>query len=140
MLLASVVAILTCVAVANATQTITTPNAAFISYNLAPGANSAPITPAASKPVLVMGCCTTSGDLKLAQVSVLHIASTTILWFGFESVSPATVTQGASAVAGTHILWIDNSHTVAIQVASADTIRIHNGGAGTLAGNVTLVW
>ncbi|HEY2627254.1 MAG TPA: hypothetical protein VGI41_10950 [Candidatus Udaeobacter sp.] len=60
-LLATVVAILTTMVVANATQTITTPNAASISYNLASGATSAAITPAASKPVLVMGCCTTEG-------------------------------------------------------------------------------
>jgi hypothetical protein len=52
--LASVVAILTSVVVANATQTITTPNAVLISYNLAAGANSASITPAASRAVLVM--------------------------------------------------------------------------------------
>ncbi len=42
-LMATVVAIITSMVVANATQTITTPNAAFISYNLAAGANSAAI-------------------------------------------------------------------------------------------------
>jgi hypothetical protein len=47
--LASVVAILTSVVVANATQTITTPNAAFISYSLAASANSAAITPATNR-------------------------------------------------------------------------------------------
>ena len=41
-LMATVVAIITSMVVANATQSITTPNAAFISYNLAIGANSAP--------------------------------------------------------------------------------------------------
>src|SRR6266567_7970844 len=61
-LLATVVAIITSIVVANATQTITAPNAAFISYNLAVGANSAAITPATSKSVLVMGCCTTLGN------------------------------------------------------------------------------
>ena len=45
-LLAAVVAIITSMVVANATQTITTPNAAFISYNLTTGTNSAAITPA----------------------------------------------------------------------------------------------
>src|SRR5260370_9745638 len=43
-LLATVVAIITSVVVGNATQKITTPNAAFISYSLAAGANSAAIT------------------------------------------------------------------------------------------------
>src|SRR4030095_5999133 len=59
-LLATVVVILTTMVVANATQTITTPNAAFFSYNLAAGADGAPITPANNKSVLVMGCCTTT--------------------------------------------------------------------------------
>ena len=43
--MATVVAIITSIVVANATQTITTPNAAFISYSLAAGLNSAVITP-----------------------------------------------------------------------------------------------
>jgi hypothetical protein len=45
-LLATVVVIITSMVVANATQTITTPNAASISYSLAAGGNSAAITPA----------------------------------------------------------------------------------------------
>src|SRR5215470_7817136 len=73
MLLATVVAIITCLAVANATQTITTPNAVFISYNLAGFTNSAAITPASNRSVLVMGCCTTLGGV--GQVSLLHISS-----------------------------------------------------------------
>src|SRR5213080_2889827 len=58
-LMATVVVIITSMVVANATQTITAPNAAFISYSLAFGANSAPITPATNRSVLVIGCCTT---------------------------------------------------------------------------------
>jgi uncharacterized membrane protein YeiH len=57
---AAVVAILTSIVVANATQTITTPNAVNIAYSLAAGANSAAITPVTNKSVLVMGCCTTT--------------------------------------------------------------------------------
>ncbi len=57
--MATVVAIITSMVVANATQTITAPNAEFISYSLASGANSALITPATNRSVLVMGCCTT---------------------------------------------------------------------------------
>src|SRR6266567_3618401 len=60
-LMAAVVAIITSMVVANATQSITTPNAAFISYSLAAGASSAAITPATNKWVLVGGC-TTVGD------------------------------------------------------------------------------
>ena len=80
MLLATIVAIITCLAVANAAQTITTPNAAFITYNLAPGANSAAITPATNKSVLVMGCCTTPAYWGVGHVSLLHIPSVGIEW------------------------------------------------------------
>jgi len=141
-LMATVVAIITSIVAANATQTITTPNAAFISYNLAAGASSAPITPATNKSVLVMGCCTSSGDQGVGQVSLQHIPSTAIEWVGLESYPSAAITQGINGTAGTHIVWIDFGHAMDIQVASADTIRIHNGfGGGTAAvGNVTLVW
>src|SRR6266446_811663 len=83
-LLATVVAIITSMVVANATQTITTPNATFISYNLASGANSAAITPATNRSVLVMGC-NTNGNLGVGQVSLLHGPSNGIAWVGLES-------------------------------------------------------
>ena len=138
-LLATVVAIITSIVVANATQTITTPNAAFISYNLLSLANSAPITPVANRSVLVMGCSTNNEGV--GQVSLLHLPSTIIQWVGLES-RGGGITAGQSAVAGTHIVWIDFSHLTDIQVASADTIRIHNGNTtlGSVAGNVTLIW
>ena len=139
MLLATVVAIITCLAVANATQTITTPNAVNIPYNLAGNTSSAAITPATNRPVLVMGCCTTSGDVGVGHVSLLHIPGTLIEWVGLESINPAEITSGFSGIA-THIVWIDDSHTVDIKVASADTIRIQNPNATARAGNVTLVW
>src|SRR5262249_44736186 len=85
MLLATVVAIVTCLAVANATQTVTTPNAAFISFNLAAGTNSAAITPASNRAVLVMGCDTDGGDQGVGQVSLLHLPSGGIQWAGYES-------------------------------------------------------
>ena len=88
-LMATVIAIITSLVAANATQTITTPNAAFVSYSLAAGANSAAITPVTNKPVLVMYCCTTSGIQGAGQVSLLHIPSTVIVWTGLESPSHA---------------------------------------------------
>ena len=141
--MATVVAIITSMVVANATQTITTPNAAFITYNLAAFTNSAAITPATSKSVLVMGCCTTNASLAVpgvGQVSLLHIPSTAIVWVGLESPSGAAITSGSSGTLGHHIVYIDFGHLVDIQVASADTIRVHNGSNITRAGNVTLIW
>jgi hypothetical protein len=143
MLLATVVGIITCLAVANATQTITTPNAAFISYNLAAGGISATITPAASRAVLVMGCCTTNapGQFSVAQVTLQRAPGVGMLWVGLEATPNATITQGGvSSAAGTHIVSLDSFHQVDIQVNSADTIRIHNGSGGVRAGNVTLIW
>jgi hypothetical protein len=139
-LLATVVAIITSIVVANATQTITTPNAAFISYSLAAGGTSAPITPVTNRAVLVMGCDNTFTGV--GQVSLQHIPSTGILWVGLESpsVSPSTITSGFNATAGHHIVYIDSGHVVDIQVNTADTIRVHNGAGTTRAGNVTLIW
>jgi len=137
-LLATVVAIITSIVVANATQTITTPNAAFVSYSLAVGANSAAITPATNRSVLVMGCCTSSGDVALGQVSLFHIPSGGMVWVGLGPSGASTA--GASSTPAAPIVDIDEAHFVSIQVNSADTIRVHNGGNSTRAGNVTLIW
>ena len=138
--MATVVVIITSIVVANATQTITTPNAAFILFSLAPGANSAPITPATNRSVLVMGC-TTGTDQGVGHVSLLHIPSAAMVWVGLESQASAVITSGFNGTPGTHIVWIDRLRFVDIQVASADTIKIHNAsGSQTYAGNVTLIW
>jgi hypothetical protein len=140
-LMATVVVIITSMVVANAVQAITTPNAALVTYSLAAGANSAPITPATSRSVLVMGCCTTSTTLLnpgVGQVNLLHIPSI-FYWVSLEA-GGSGITNGFGNGAGAHIVWIDVNHTVDIQVASANTILIHNGASSTRAGNVTLIW
>ncbi len=74
-------------------------------------------------------------------MSLLHVPSSGMAWIGLESTFGAAITQGVASTAGTHIVYIDSSHHVDIQVAGADTILIHNSLAGlTLAGNVTLIW
>jgi len=138
-LMATVVAIITSIVAANAAQTFTTPNSAFISYSLAAGTNSAAITPVTNRAVLVMGCNTNTTP-GVGQVSLLHFPSAFIQWVGLESTNGAAITQGFSNTAGHHIVFIDFDHLVDIQVASADTIRIHNGATETRAGNVTLIW
>ena len=138
--MATVVVIITSIVVANATQSLTTPNAAFISYSLAAGANSAPITPATNKSVLVMGTCTTNGALGVGQVNLQHHSTFGIRWVGLETTTPATVTMGTTVGVGAHIVYIDFGHSVDIQIAGPDTIRVHNGAGITVAGNVTLIW
>jgi hypothetical protein len=141
-LLAAVVAIITSAVVANATQTITTPNAVKITYSLAAGASSAAITPTTNTSVLLMGCETASGDLGVGQVSLLHSSLGFIEWAGLESYNGSVATTGGTTGAGgTHIVFIDGFHTVQIRTgASADTIVVHNGDTVTRAGNVTLIW
>ena len=140
-LMATVVAIITSMVVANATETITTPNAAFISYSLTSGTGSAAITPASNRSVLVMGCCTNGGGV--GQVSLLRLPGSSIEWVGLESTNgtlSAGITQGVSLSNGNHIVYIDFQHKVDIQTASVDTIVIENGDSVTRAGNVTLIW
>ena len=135
-LLATVVAILTSIVVANATQTITTPNAVKIPYNLAAGGNSATITPAVNTPVLVMGCSTTNPAA--AQVTLIHVPGFGLVWVGLEQ--NGAVIRGGSAQAGTHVVSIDSSNEVNIVTASIDTIIVNNGQNRTMAGSVTLIW
>jgi len=143
-LLATVVAIITSIVVANATQTITTPNAASISYSLAAGADSAATTLATNKSVLVMGCCTgPATDAGVGQVSLLATgnASVGLQWGGLESTPNINFTQGSDAIAkGLHIVFIDYAHKVDIRVASFAAILIHNADTVTHAGNVTIIW
>lgn len=142
LILAAVVAILTLSVVGHATQVITTPNAAFFSYSLAAGANSAPVTPVANQSVLVMGTQTTTGFRGIGQVALLHVPSNFLEWVGLESPSrsTSTITSGFSGAAGTHIVFLDFGHQVDIQVNTVDTFRVHNGSPGTMTGNVTLIW
>ena len=144
-LLATVVAIITTMVVANATQTITAPNAAFMSFSLSAGTYSATITPATNRSVLIMGCCTTSGSRVVGQVSLLHIPGGGMSWTALEASTAngnPDITRGFNATtAGTHIVWIDIGGGLDIEVAGADTIYVHErAGFFPLAGNVTLIW
>lgn len=123
-----------------ATQTISTPNASKFVYNLAAGASSAAVTPAESVPVLVMGVQNNLGYRGVGQVSMLHVASSFLEWTGIESPAAAAITSGFSGTAGTHVVYLDYSHLVDIQVASTDTFIIHNANTISMSGVVTLIW
>jgi hypothetical protein len=140
LILAALVATLTVAVAVQTTQVITTPNATFISYNLAAGANSGAITPAENQAVLVMGVQTTFGYRGVGNVTMLHVPSSFLEWVGLESPSKATITSGFSGSAGTHIVYLDYSQEVDIQVNSTDTFRIHNGSTAQRTGNVTMIW
>ena len=140
LLLAAVVAMVALSISMHATQTITTPNAAKVTYNLAAGASSTAVTPVESVPVLVMGVQNNLGYRGVGQVSMLHVPSSFLEWTGIESPASAALTSGFSGTAGTHIVYLDYSHLVDIQVASTDTFIIHNANTIAMSGVVTLIW
>lgn len=144
-LLATAVAILTLSVLAHATLTFNTARAALVNYSLAAGATSAPITPAADLPVLVMGNQITTGDRGIGFVHMLHAAGNFLEWVGEDASitsSGRKVVSGFSASAGTHVIFLDFGGSVDIQVASADTFIIKNAAAGPspATGEVTLIW
>jgi len=132
--------VLAAAVVAHASQTLTVPNAAVYTYNLAAGANSAAITPVSNQAVMIMGVQTTLGYRGVGSATLLHVPASFIEWVGLESTSGSAITQGFSGSAGTHILYLDFSHQVDVQVAGTDTIYIHNGAAAQRTGSLTLIW
>jgi hypothetical protein len=59
---------------------------------------------------------------------------------GLESPAGAAITQGFGGVVGTHIVYLDFSHQVDIEVEDGTSFRVHNGAAAQRTGNVTVVW
>ena len=146
LLLAAVVAILTLSVMVHATQVITTPNAASASYSLAPGANSANITPAVNMPVMILADQTaTVCHCDNVGSSHMTVVNSTIdgelVWNGFES-NRGGLTSGFSPTAGTHIVFTDFAHLVDLQVSNATSFHVHNSSASTSTynGNVTMIW
>jgi hypothetical protein len=139
-MIAGVVAVVALNIGVHATQTIVTPNASKVAYSRAAGASSAAVTPAESVPVLVIGVQNDLGYRGVGQVTMLHVPSSFLEWTGIESPAAAAITSGFSGTAGTHIVYLDYSHLVDIQVASTDTFIIHNANTIAMAGVVTLIW
>jgi hypothetical protein len=138
---AAVVAVVTLAVLVPATHAVALgPNAATFAYNLAAGADSAPFTPIADKPIMVTGVQTNLGYRGVGFVSMLHITGSFLEWTGIESPASAAITSGFSGTAGTHIVYLDYSHLVDIKVASPDTFVVHNANTIAMAGSVTLVW
>jgi hypothetical protein len=146
LLLAAVVAVITLSVGVHAVQSATLPNAVSISYTLAPGANSADVTPVTDKPVMILGdqIGTASGvdDVGSSLMTVVNSSEDReLVWNGFES-ARGGLTSGFSPTAGTHIMFIDNGHLVDLEVTNATSFHVHNSSASspTYNGNVTLIW
>jgi hypothetical protein len=145
LLVAALIATLTLAITARAVEVLSIPDAAFINYTLAAGANSAPITvpltdAGPGSGVLVMGVCNTLGFRGVGFVTLLRVPSSFLEWVGLESTAGASITQGFSGAPGTHIVFIDFAHQVDIEVNNANSIRVHNGAGALRAGNVKLIW
>lgn len=140
LLAAGGILVVTAAVLTHATQTFSVPNAATFTYNLAAGANSAPITPVANQAVFIIGTQTAVGYRGVASATILHIPASFIEWVGLESTYGAAITSGYNSIAGTHILYLDFSHQVDVQVAGPDTIWIHNGSGAVRTGNLKLIW
>jgi hypothetical protein len=119
------------------------PRTSVVSFNLAPGENSAPIALPANRPVFVMGVTTTLSEGSVGQATLLRVPSDFIAWTGLESYASGfspSIAGGLDNVTGAHIVFLDYSHVVDIEVSGPDAIRIHNGSASQRAGNLTLIW
>lgn len=138
--LAFAVAVLTLAVVGKAAQTVTVPNAVNITYNLAAGANSGLITPVSNQAILMIGSQTSLGYRGVGMATLLHVPASFLEWTGVESPYNAVITSGFSGTAGTHILYLDFSHLVDVQVAGTDTILIHNANTIAQTGNLELIW
>jgi hypothetical protein len=98
-----------------------------ITYNLAAGASSAPITPPVDTPVFIVGNNTTDGYRGTGFISLEHVSGSFLEWNGQDSPNATALTSGFSAAPGTVMVKINFDGSVTLQVASADTFVIHNG-------------
>jgi len=142
LLLTVVVATLTLAVVAQATQTITTPNAVSFTYALGAGGSTGGIGVPSNVPILVMGVQTNVGFRGVGHVTMLSIpgAGGFLEWVGLESTAGAAITQGFSGTLGTHIVFLDFAHQVDIEVNSATSFRVRNSSGAARAGRVTFIW
>ena len=118
----------------------TTPQKRVVKYVLMPGENSDPIDIPPNIPVSLTGVQLTIGYRGVGQASLLHINKSFIEWVGLESTAGAAITQGFASTAGTHIVYLDYTHEVDVEVAGSDTIVVHNGASATRSGQITLIW
>jgi len=140
-ILALLVLGLTSMVLVNATITISVPNAVSFPFNIPAGSTMTIGVPAIDRPILFMGATTTVGDRGVGHVSLLraNAAPGFLMWVGQES-QPTAITQGFSATAGTHIVYIDFSHLVNVTVNNATSIRIRNAAGSARAGVVTMIF
>jgi len=125
--------------VGKAAVTISTPNSVVVNYTLAAGATSSPIAPATNQPVIIIGSNIGTTDSGVSTLTLVRIPGVMMRWVGMEAGTGATVHNGSAAL-GTHIIWLDQSNKVALEVFSADDFVINNASTATQSGSVKLIW
>jgi multisubunit Na+/H+ antiporter MnhB subunit len=145
-ILAVIVGALTLAVVGHATQTIVTSNSAVYTYTLNPGQTGENISPPADTPVwitadqtgTVCGCDDVgSSFMTLVNSSV----DRELVWNGFES-NKGGLTAGFNPTLGTHIMYIDFSHLVDLEVNNGTSFHVTNSSSNgaTANGSVTMDW
>jgi hypothetical protein len=117
------------------------PSGRVITFDLAPGASSAPITVKSNQPVFIIGTTTTTGDRGTGYMSLLHVPGQFLEWTGVNSTQGGapTLAGGFSGAGGTTMITIDFSGKVSLQVADADRFFIHNSAAGEQTGSIWIL-
>ena len=146
LLVAAIVGALAVMVTVNVSAVSMTPNAALYPFSLKAGASSAPVTPPADHPIMLIGTSTTVNNRGTGFVTLEHASGTFLEWTGLNSVTtggPPTITGGFSGTAGTHIVQIDfNSGGVGvfINVNSADTFVVTNTNSFSVTGSVLMIY
>jgi hypothetical protein len=122
------------------TASAAAPHKVVVHYSLAAGATSAAITLPPNVPISLTGVQTTIGTRGVGQASLLSIPNSFVEWLGLESPSAAAVTSGFSGTTGTHIVYLDFSHLVDVQVSGPSSIQVHNANSIGQTGDVTLIY
>ncbi len=148
--LAAAVAILTFAIVAHAAQTLTTPNAALIAYNLGQNA-SQQITLPSNVTVLVMGSdldFAGTGDRGVGQANLVrNSVEATLTWVAFDFTLISSGSGSGFTVGDSHnvivpILSLDRVGYVHVRSTVGNNIEIVNADTTTPGhkGSVTMVW
>jgi len=124
--------------VGKAAVTISTPNSSTVNYALAAGATSAAITPPTNQPVIIISSNIGNTDFAVSNVNLVHIQSVMMRWVGIEPTG--AVVHNGSTTLGTHIIWLDQSSKVSLEVFSADQFVINNASTTSQSGSVKLIW
>ena len=123
------------------TGTTGTPTEITYHFDVPAGKTSGAITIPASVPVLVMWVNNQPGYRGVGQATMLRITGSFLEWVAYDSLSSgATLDDGFSGTAGTHIEYMDYSQEVDLQVASPGTIKVVNNNSSATSITLTLIY